>query len=136
MTTTHETLLVYDPECPLCDGYCRAARGSEALPGLRLVNAREDTPVMADIIGQGLDIDEGMVLKVDGALYYGADAIHALAAMGGAAGPFNRINRWLFGSRSRARILYPLLRSGRNLLLKALGRTRINNLQLPGKERF
>ena len=80
MTTTHETLLVYDPECPLCDGYCRAARGSEALPGLRLVNAREDTPVMADI--------------------------------------------------------YPLLRSGRNLLLKALGRTRINNLQLPGKERF
>jgi len=80
--------------------------------------------------------DEGMVLKVDGALYYGADAIHALAAMGGAAGAFNRINRWLFGSRSRARILYPLLRSGRNLLLKALGRTRINNLQLPGKERF
>ena len=134
MTTTHETLLVYDPECPLCDGYCRAARGSEALPGLRLVNAREDTPVMADISQQGLDIDEGMVLKVDGALYYGADAIHALAARG--AGAFNRINRWLFGSRSRARILYPLLRSGRNLLLKMLRRTRINNLQLPGRERF
>jgi hypothetical protein len=56
--------------------------------------------------------------------------------MGSTTGAFNRINRWLFGSRGRARILYPLLRSGRNLLLKALGRTRINNLRLPGKERF
>jgi predicted DCC family thiol-disulfide oxidoreductase YuxK len=134
--TTRELLLVYDPECPLCDAYCRAAQRGEALPELRLVNAREDTPVMADISRQGLDIDEGMVLKVDGALYYGADAIHALAATGGAAGAFNHINRWLFGSRDRARVLYPLLRSGRNRLLKALGRTRINNLHLPGKERF
>lgn len=134
--TTREILLVYDRECPVCDAYCRAVRGSESLPGLRLVNAREDTPVMADISLQGLDIDEGMVLKLDGALYYGADAIHALAAMGSTTGAFNRINRWLFGSRSRARMLYPLLRSGRNLLLKALGRTRINNLQVPGRERF
>jgi predicted DCC family thiol-disulfide oxidoreductase YuxK len=134
--TTREILLVYDRECPVCDAYCRAVRESESLTGLRLVNAREDTAVMGDISRQGLDIDEGMVLKVDGALYYGADAIHALASMGSTTGAFNRINRWLFGSRSRARMLYPLLRSGRNLLLKALGRTRINNLQLPGRERF
>jgi hypothetical protein len=85
---------------------------------------------------RGLDIDEGMVLKVDGALYYGADAIHALAAMGSAAGAFNRVNRWLFASQSRAQLLYPLLRSVRNLLLKALRRTRINNLHLPDRCRF
>ncbi|TLY91868.1 MAG: DUF393 domain-containing protein [Gammaproteobacteria bacterium] len=131
-----EVLLVYDRECPVCDAYCRAADGRASVPGLRLVNAREDTAVMDEITRQGLDIDQGMVLKVDGALYYGADAIHALAARGGAAGAFNRINRSLFGSRGRARLLYPLLRSGRNLLLKALGRTRINNLQVPGRERF
>jgi predicted DCC family thiol-disulfide oxidoreductase YuxK len=134
--TTREILLVYDRQCPVCDAYCRAVHERDSLPGLQLVNAREDTAVMAEISRQGLDIDEGMVVKVDGALYYGADAIHALAAMGSTTGAFNRINRWLFGSRSRARMLYPLLRSGRNLLLKALGRTRINNLRLPGRERF
>jgi len=131
-----EVLLVYDRECPVCGAYGRALHERDSLPGLQLVNAREDTAVMAEISRQGLDIDEGMVVKVDGALYYGADAIHALAAMGSTTGAFNRINRWLFGSRSRARMLYPLLRSGRNLLLKALGRTRINNLRLPGRERF
>ena len=133
---TREILLVYDRECPLCDAYCRTARRRALIPGLQLANAREDTVAMGEITRQGLDIDEGMVLKVDGDLYYGADAIHALAGMGRTAGAFNRVNRGLFGSRARARLLYPLLRLGRNLLLKALGRTRINNLRLPGRERF
>jgi len=134
--TTREILMVYDRECPVCDAYCRAVQGRASIPGLQLVNAREDTAVIADITRQGLDIDQGMVLKVDGTLHYGADAIHALAGMDREAGAFNRINRRLFGSRGQARLLYPLLRSGRNLLLKAMRRTRINNLQLPGRERF
>jgi len=91
---------------------------------------------MRDISRRGLDIDEGMVLKLDDAVYYGADAVHALARLGGGAGAFNAVNRWLFGSSRRARIAYPLLRTLRNLLLKTLGRTRINNLRLPGNGRF
>jgi predicted DCC family thiol-disulfide oxidoreductase YuxK len=129
-------LLVYDRECPVCDAYCRLAASAPVLPGLQLVNAREDTDVLREISRRGLDIDEGMVLAVDGELYYGADAICALAARTPAAGAFNRMSRWLFGTQRRARILYPALRSCRNLLLKILGRTRINNLRRPGNERF
>lgn len=131
-----EILLVYDPQCPVCDAYCRAVRGGGSLPGLQLVSARQGSAVMADITRHGLDIDEGMVLRLDGTLYYGAEAIHALAALDGGAGAFDRLNRWLFGSARRARAVYPLLRAGRNLLLKALRRTRVNNLGLPGHERF
>jgi len=101
-----------------------------------LMNARENTAVMGDITRQGFDIDQGMVLKVDGVLYYGADAIHALSLMSSASGAFNRINHWIFRSKSRSRLLYPLLRSGRNVLLKALRKTKINNLQVPGNNRF
>ena len=75
-----------------------------------------------------------MVLVADGTFHYGADAIHALAQL--RPGAASALNRWLFGSLRRARILYPWLRSGRNVLLKVLGRTRINNLRLPGNERF
>jgi len=131
-----ETVLVYDRECPVCDAYCCAVQRRGSPSGLRLVNAREDGPVMAAISRRGLDIDEGMVLSVDGTLYYGADAIHALTVLASTAGPFGRISRWLFGSERRARFSYPPLRIVRNLLLKVLGRTRINNLRLPGKERF
>jgi predicted DCC family thiol-disulfide oxidoreductase YuxK len=131
-----DMLLVYDAQCPVCDAYCRAVARNGSLPELELVDARAPSAVMEEITARGLDIDEGMVVKVDGQLYYGADAIHALTIRGGTASTLDRINRWLFGSARRARHLYPLLRSGRNLLLKALRRTPINNLRMPGRERF
>ena len=136
MMTNREILLVYDEECPLCDAYCRVVRLRESVGELRIVNAREDSAVMQEITRQGLDIDQGMVLKLDGVLYYGSDAIHALSLMSSASGAANRINYWIFRSRSRSRFLYPLLRSGRNLLLKVLRKTKINNLKLIGNDRF
>jgi DCC1-like thiol-disulfide oxidoreductase len=95
-----EILLVYDEECPLCDAYCRVVRLRESVGELRLVNAREDSAVMKEITRQGLDIDQGMVLKVDGVLYYGSDAIHALSLMSSASGAANRINHWIFRSKN------------------------------------
>jgi predicted DCC family thiol-disulfide oxidoreductase YuxK len=134
--TNREILLVYDEECPLCDAYCRVVRLRESVGELRLVNAREDSALMQEVTRQGLDIDQGMVLKVDGMLYYGSDAIHALSLMSSASGAANRINYWIFRSKSRSKFLYPVLRSGRNLLLKVLRKTKINNLKVIGNDRF
>lgn len=91
---------------------------------------------MDEITRQGMDIDQGMVLKVDDVLYYGADAICALSLMSSGSGVFNRMNHWIFRSTTRARVLYPLLRDGRNLLLNLLRKTKINNLGLQGNQRF
>jgi hypothetical protein len=85
---------------------------------------------------RGWEIDQGMVLKMGDALYYGADAIHALALIGSSSGAFNRLNYWIFRSAWRAAVLYPVLRNFRNVLLKALGKTKINNLGLAGNSRF
>jgi hypothetical protein len=38
----------------------------------------------------------------------------------------------MFGSQAVSRFLYPLLRSGRNLLLRLLGRKKIDNLKKRG----
>ncbi len=134
--TAREILLIYDRECPVCHAYCRMARIRESIGALRLVDARREHAVMAEITARGLDIDQGMVLKVGDALYYGADAIHVLALMSSRSGTFNRINHWLFRSRTVSGVLYPVLRSCRNLLLKTLGKTKINNLELPDNDRF
>ena len=91
---------------------------------------------MDDVTAVGWDIDQGMVLKVNDVLFYGADAIHGLALLGSPVGVFNRLNYWLFSSKKRATLLYPVLRGCRNLLLKVLGKTKINNLKRPGNERF
>lgn len=131
-----EVTLVYDGQCPACDFYCRTIRISDDAGELHLIDARDDSAIRDEITRMGLDIDEGMVLKRNGRIYHGADAIHALAAISCPHGIFNRQNRWLFRSHNVAARLYPVLRACRNLLLKLLGRHRINNLNIPGNDRF
>lgn len=129
-------LLVYDRECPACNAYCQVVRIRQSVGDLCIVNAREDSEIMREITAQGLDIDQGMVLKMGDQLYYGADAIHALALISSRSGLFNRMNYLIFKSKTAAAVLYPLLRSLRNLLLKILGKTKINNLGVPGNDSF
>ena len=125
-----EILLVYDRECPACNAYCQVVRIRESVGELRIVDAREYSEVMDEITSQGHDLDQGMVLKMGGQLYYGADAMHALALIGSRSGIFNRLNYWIFRSKTASAILYPVLRFFRNLLLKVLGKTKINNLEI------
>jgi predicted DCC family thiol-disulfide oxidoreductase YuxK len=131
-----EILLVYDKQCPVCDNYCRLVRMRESVGDLQLVDARESTAVRDEITSAGLDIDQGMVLKLDGVLYYGSEAIHALALISTRSGLFNRLNYWVFRSKALSRIVYPVLRVSRNLLLKLLGRSKINNLGIENNDRF
>ncbi|SCZ84622.1 DCC1-like thiol-disulfide oxidoreductase family protein [Nitrosomonas mobilis] len=131
-----EILLVYDRECPACNAYCQVVNIRESVGDLRIVDAREDSKVMEEITSQGLDIDQGMVLKMGGQLYYGADAIHALALIGSRSGILNRMNYWMFKSKTVSSVLYPILRFCRNLLLKILGKTKINNLNIEGNDKF
>lgn len=100
------------------------------------IDARESSEIMDEVTRVGLDIDEGMVLKVDDTIYYGSDAIHELAQRSSRRGFVNRVAYWIFRSKRAARVLYPVLAACRNLLLKLLGRTRINNLEIENNDRF
>tara|TARA_Y100001956_G_C4123820_1_gene188970 strand:+ start:2349 stop:2756 length:408 start_codon:yes stop_codon:yes gene_type:complete len=131
-----EILLVYDKDCPACDNYCQVVRIRESIGELKIINARESSEVLEEITQLGLDIDQGMVLKMGGVIYYGADAIHALALISSRSGVFNKLNYWLFKSKRVSAVLYPVLRFFRNLLLKMLGKTKINNLNSTGNDRF
>ncbi|MBU2023146.1 MAG: DUF393 domain-containing protein [Gammaproteobacteria bacterium] len=134
--TDKQIFLIYAKECPACHFYCQIVRIRQSVGELVLIDARENPEVLKEITDQGLDIDQGMVLKMDGQLYYGADAIHLLAFLSGRSGVFNRLNYWLFSSKKMAGILYPILRSCRNVLLKILGKTKINNLKQDDNEQF
>ena len=132
----NQVLLVYDKECPACDNYCQFVRIRESVGELVLVDARESTAVLQQVTEMGLDIDQGMVLKLNEQIYYGSDAIHMLSLLGSRSGLFNRLNYFLFRSKRAANILYPVLRTLRNILLKFLGKTKINNLSLENNDRF
>lgn len=136
MSAGREILLVYDKECPACNFYCELARIDHSVGNLTLVNAREQSGAMDKITAAGLDIDQGMALLLDDEIYYGAEAIQMLSLLSSRIGIFNRFAYFVFRSRRVANILYPVLRACRNLLLKILRKSKINNLDLRNNERF
>ena len=77
-----------------------------------------------------------MVVKANDKIYYGSDAIHELALMSSKKGFINRVAWLTFRSPTLARVLYPMLKAVRNLLLKILGRSRINNLDQSNNDWF
>ena len=120
--------LVYDGECPVCTNWCRYARLRDSVGTLHLVDARQGGPLMDQITRQGLDIDQGMVLQFHNTLYYGPDAIRMMSLLSSPSGVFNRINALFFGGPRRANIFYPLGKMVRNVVLKVMGISYIDNL--------
>lgn len=121
-----ELTVVFDGDCPVCTAYsCNLPiKGPN-----RIINARAGGQLVDDLTTAGLDLDEGMVVIHEGRYYHGADAVHMMALHSSASGFLARLNHLVFRSRARSRALYPVLRFGRNLLLRMLGRTRIDNLR-------
>jgi predicted DCC family thiol-disulfide oxidoreductase YuxK len=118
--------IVYDGQCPFCSRYVALLRLRDSLGEVRLINARDGGPVVEELERAGVDLDDGMVLKLDDRLYHGHDCIHVLALLSTPSGSFNRINAALFRSPRVARLLYPVLRTGRNAVLRLLGRSKIH----------
>ncbi len=112
--------VIYDDLCPFCRNYCRLLRLRAATGKLVLVDARKPSILMDEITAKGLDIDQGMVVKISNDLYYGSDAIHILALLSTPSGIFNRLMARLFQSKKLAVILYPLLRDWRNIMLRLM----------------
>jgi predicted DCC family thiol-disulfide oxidoreductase YuxK len=121
-----EAVIVYDGQCPFCSKYVELVRLRESLGKVKLINAREGGAVVDEIRAAGLDLDDGMVLKLDGRLYHGAECIHMLALLSTRSGWFNRVTAAVFRSHTTSRLLYPALRAGRNAVLRLLGRSKIN----------
>jgi predicted DCC family thiol-disulfide oxidoreductase YuxK len=119
--------LLYDGECPVCSAYVAISRLRQIYPGLRVLDARAEPALVAELRGRGYEINTGMVLRLDGVIHFGADATRAIAVFG-RAGP-SRWRRAVLGAIGTApwsRRLYPWLNRGRSLLLRLLRRGTIS----------
>ena len=121
--------LIFDRECPVCTAYSWSVGVAEGqAAGVNRVNARDaDHELVRQAKEAGLDLDDGMVVVHRGKLYHGADALNIMARLAPNRGIGNRLNKLLFGNPTIARLSYPVLRAGRNTLLRLLGRKKIKD---------
>jgi predicted DCC family thiol-disulfide oxidoreductase YuxK len=118
----HETaVLVYDGACPFCTRFATMVRLRAVVGTVELVNARDGGPMIERLRAKGIDLDQGNVFSYGGRDYVGPEAMHAVATLTGLHGWFGRVVAWMIGAPGRARLLYPLLRGVRNLMLKLKG---------------
>jgi predicted DCC family thiol-disulfide oxidoreductase YuxK len=118
--------LLYDGDCPACSAYVAMARLRQLYPDLRIVSARTEPDLVAELRRKGYEINDGMVLSLEGKIYYATEATRMIAILGRDSSP-----RWrqaalgMIGTAPWSRRLYPWLNRGRLLLLRILGRRRI-----------
>lgn len=113
--------LIYDEECPLCRSSAHALNIKKAVGNLVLINARESHPLVSSAYEHGYDPDRGIVVIYNDRYYFGADAVHFLALLNSSNSVMNRMTAILFRSRIIGRILYPVVKSIRRLLLNFKG---------------
>jgi len=114
--------IYYDGACPFCSHYVRYLRLQKTAGEVVLTDVRTDKPSLQRLTQAGFDLDQGMVVEIEGRRLGGADAMQALALMSTCSGWFNKVQYTIFAHRCLALLLYPLLRLGRNLTLLLLGR--------------
>lgn len=120
-----DNYLLYDGECPFCSRYVAHARLTAAAGPVALIDARLRPDLVRLHAAEGMDINEGMILRLDGNTWFGGDVLNRLALLSTRSDAFNRLNAAVFRHPRLSRLLYPLLRGGRNAALRLLGRGRI-----------
>lgn len=121
----NEINIYYDGECPFCSNYVRLLHLREEVGAVNLINLRTNPHERQRFLAEDCDLDEGMVVEIDGRHHHGHDAVHALATLSAPSGPISWFNKRLFRSANRSRILYPFMRAGRNATLRLLGRSKL-----------
>jgi predicted DCC family thiol-disulfide oxidoreductase YuxK len=106
--------LIYDGDCPFCASYVGLLRLRETFGVVAL-------ELVVELASRNMDLDEGMVLVLNGEYFHGSECVHRLALLASGSNTFNTINKWIFERKRVAAVLYPILRAGRNLSLRILG---------------
>lgn len=123
--TEDRSYIVYDGDCPFCSQYIKMVRLREAFGNVELVNARQAHPVLLRLQHEGYDLNEGMALVTQDRIWFGEECIHKLALITTPVGAFNWLSSRVFRNRLLSRLLYPIMRFGRNQTLRLMGRKKI-----------
>ena len=121
-----DDFVIYDGQCPFCAEFILRVRIDKALSGISFIDAHTAPDIVARLMKSGYDIDEGMILSLNGIIYFGSECMHRLAMMTTSSDLFNKLNALIFRRPRIASLLYPIMRFFRSGALIFLGREKIN----------
>ncbi|SNS17941.1 Protein of unknown function, DUF393 [Noviherbaspirillum humi] len=109
--------IFFDGVCPFCHAYVRLLRLREVFAPVRLIDIRAMPELAEGLMQAGYDLEQGMLVLIGDAAYYGADAMHALALLSEPRRRLNCLHR-LLRCACRVGLLHPMFRLGRRMALR------------------
>lgn len=119
---TDKIIIAYDGDCPFCSSYIRMQRLQNLGMDISLINFRDDPALVESLKQRDLDPNRGMYVQMGSAEYYADEAVTVISSLTTSKNWINIGFKWWFKNQTRAKFLYPVLRSVRNISIKALGR--------------
>jgi predicted DCC family thiol-disulfide oxidoreductase YuxK len=113
-------VVIYDGACPFCVNYVALMNLRDAVGTVNLIDARSETPAVRAVVRQGYDLNEGMAVVFGGAVYHGKDAVTFIASLTNSRSWAGRLLSKLLRNPTIAAMLYPIMKLGRRITLKAL----------------
>lgn len=116
-----EVILLYDGECPICREYKKYVELRKKVD-LSIQDARQHPVLIEQLRSKGYDINQGMILIVNGEVYHRDQVIVMLGAMTEAKGILDVILRAFIRKPKLMKRIYPFLKGLRYCLLKMSGK--------------
>jgi predicted DCC family thiol-disulfide oxidoreductase YuxK len=123
--SSSDAFLIYDGDCPFCRNYTSYVKVTKALPGLRLISARDGGDEVEEAKRRGIDLDQQMISVIDGRWLAGENAMAELARRAQRFRTANHLWGGLMAQPRLGRFLYNRLVQGRLLTLRLLGKKKI-----------
>lgn len=118
--------IIYDGECPLCQRFVLRVRLERSCGPIELIDARTDPALVSELNALGMSLDDGLVACIEDDCVHAEEVLTRLTLLSTRRDSFNRLMYWTFSHPKLARLIYPLMRAGRNGLLWLLRRERIS----------
>jgi hypothetical protein len=93
-----------------------------AVPQITVINARERPELVAHYKSNGIDLNDGMVIKIGDLLLSGAPAFALINKLSKPDSQLTKFALRVLSGRNSSRFMYPVLAAGRRILLLILGR--------------
>lgn len=90
---------------------------------MQFIDGRKAPELVEELRRDGCDLEDGMILVLEGRRYQGAEAMTILGSLATEPGWVNRLTRWVGSSPQRARFFYPWFRRLRQAGLWMAGKS-------------
>ena len=90
---------------------------------MQFIDGRRAPELVEELRRDGCDLEDGMILVLEGRRYQGAEAMTVLGSLAAEPGWVNRLTRWVGSSSERARFFYPWFRRLRRVGLWMAGKS-------------